>query len=136
MANTLFLEIVTPDKKFFSDDVEMLIVTTPDGEMGVLSGHMPLVAAVSVGSIRIKKGDTWLEASITEGFMKVEQDNTIIFVDTAEWPDEIDANRAMEAAERAKERLQRQLSKIEYTNSRAALQRAMARLKVKNGRGR
>lgn len=132
MENALFLEIVTPDKKFFSDNVETVVLTTPEGEMGVLKGHMPLVTVVSVGSIKILKDGSWLEAFVSEGFMKVEHDKTIIFVDTAEWPDEIDANRAKAAAERATERLQRQLSKIEYTSSQAALQRAMARLKVKS----
>ncbi|MDP4153598.1 MAG: ATP synthase F1 subunit epsilon [Bacillota bacterium] len=134
MANNLYLEIITPNKTFYSDYVETLTLTTPNGEMGVLSGHMPLVAAVSIGVIKIKKDGTWLEAYTSEGFMKIEHDKTIIFVDTAEWPEEIDENRALAAAERARERLQRQLSKVEYINSRAALQRAMSRLKVKSGR--
>lgn len=134
MADKLYLEIITPNKTFFADYVEMLNITTPNGEMGILSGHMPLVAAVSIGIIKIKKGEQSIEAYTSEGFMKIEHNKTIIFVDTAEWPEEIDENRALAAAERAKERLQRQLSKIEYINSRAALQRAMSRLKVKSGR--
>lgn len=132
MANTLYVEIITPVKTFFSDEVETIVLKTPKGEMGVLSGHMPLVAAVSIGPIRIKRDGQWTEACISEGFMKIEHDQAIIFVDTAEWPDEIDENRAMAAAERATERLQMQLSKVDYIKSQAALQRAMSRLQVKH----
>jgi F-type H+-transporting ATPase subunit epsilon len=132
MADTLFLEIVTPEKKFYSDDVETLILNTPEGEIGVLSKHMPMVVAVSIGPIRIKKDGKWLDAVLSEGFMEIVDDKVIIFVDTAEWPEEIDANRAKAAAERAQERLQRQLTNLEMVRSQAALQRAMARLKVNN----
>jgi ATP synthase, F1 epsilon subunit (delta in mitochondria) len=132
MAKKLYLEIVTPNKTFYADDVEIVTLLSTTGEMTILSGHMPMVTGVAIGPIKIKKDGKLIEAFLSEGFMKIEHDKTILFVDTAEWPDEIDANRAKAAAERATERLQRQLSKIEYTNSRAALQRAMARLQVKN----
>ena len=136
MAGTFFLEIVTPDKKFYSDEVQELILQTPEGEIGLLSGHMPMVAAVSIGPIRIKNGDKWLEAFISEGFMEVTREKTVILADTAEWPEEIDANRAKAAEERARERLQRKLSHIEYMQSQAALQRAISRLRVSGDRGR
>jgi F-type H+-transporting ATPase subunit epsilon len=134
MPDMVNLEIITPTKTFFSGDVESLVITTPEGEIGVLSKHMPLVTVVSIGEIRIKINGEWREAAVSEGFMKIEHDKTIIFVDTAEWPEEIDTNRALAAAERARERLQGKLSRIEYTSSSAALQRAMSRLKVKNTR--
>lgn len=130
MASTFYLEIVTPDRKFISGDVEELIVKTPEGEMGVLSGHMPMVVAIAIGPVRIKKDGEWLEAVLSEGFMEVLQDKTIILADTAEWPNEIDINRARAAEERARERLQSKLSRVEYMRSQAALQRALSRLKV------
>ncbi len=130
MASTFYLEIVTPDRKFFSGEVEMLIVKTPEGEMGVLAGHMPMVVAIAIGPIRIKMDGEWLEAFLSEGFMQVMQEKTIVLADTAEWPNEIDINRAKAAEERARERLQCQLSRIEYMRSQAALQRALSRLKV------
>lgn len=130
MASTFSMEIVAPERKFFSGEVEMVILKTPQGEMGVLKGHMPMVVAVDVGPIKIKKDGEWLEAVLTEGFMKVEQDNVIILTDTAEWPNEIDVNRAIAAKQRAEERLQKQLAQVEYVRSKAALARAMARLKV------
>ncbi|MDP4118415.1 MAG: ATP synthase F1 subunit epsilon [Bacillota bacterium] len=131
MAKSFFLEIITPYKKIFADDAEMIIFKTPEGEMAVLSGHMPLVAAVSIGQIRIKKNDEWLEAFVSEGFIKIGGDKTTLIVDTAEWPDEIDVNRANAAAERAREKLQMQLSNKEFATYQAALQRAMVRLKIK-----
>jgi len=130
MAATFNLEIVTPERKFFSGEVETVILKTTEGEMGILKGHMPMVVAVAVGTIRIKKDGEWLEAVLTEGFTEVKQDKTVILTDTAEWPNEIDVNRANEAKQRAEERLQRQLSQVESVRSRAALARALVRLKV------
>lgn len=134
MAATFFLEIVIPDRKFFSGDVEELIVKTPQGEMGVMSGHMPLVAPVSIGPIRILKEGKWQEAFLSAGFIEVMPDKAVILADTAEWPEEIDANRAKAAEERARERLQGKLSHIEYMRSQAALQRALSRLRVSRDR--
>lgn len=132
MASTFNLEIITPERKFYTGDVEMIVLRTPEGEMGILKEHTPMVVAVAIGPIRIKKDGEWLEAVISEGFMEIKQDKTIILADTAEWPDEIDINRAEAAKRRAEERLQRQLSEVEFIRSKAALARAMARLKVKN----
>lgn len=131
MALTFKLEILTPERTFYSDNVEMIIVTTPQGDIGILAGHMPLVAAVAVGRGRIKKENgEWVEAVLTEGFMEVKPDKVIIIADTAEWPHEIDANRAEAARMRAEERLALRKSEEEYTRSQAALARAMARLKA------
>jgi F-type H+-transporting ATPase subunit epsilon len=130
MASTFLLEIVTPERTFFSGNVEMVILKSPEGEIGVLKDHTPMVVAVSIGPVRIKKDGEWLEAVLNEGFMEITQEKTIILVDTAEWPNEIDINRAREAKEIAEERLQRQLSQAEFIRSRSALARAMARLKV------
>lgn len=130
MADTFFLEIVTPGRKFFSGEVEMLILKTPDGEIGILKNHMPMVVAVAIGPIRILKDGEWLEAVLSEGFMEVRQEKTILLADTAEWPNEIDINRAKAAEERARERLQSQLSRMEYMRSQSALQRALSRLKI------
>ena len=130
MESTFSLEIVTPERKFFSGEVEMVVLKTPEGEMGILKGHMPMVVSVAIGPVKIKKDGEWLEAILTEGFMEVRQDKTVILTDTAEWPHEIDINRAEAARLRAEERLQSQLSRIQYIQSQAALKRAMERLKV------
>lgn len=131
MGNTFFLEVVTPERKFFSGEVEMVILKTPEGEIGILKGHTPMISAVAIGPMRIKQNGEWLEAVLNEGFLEIKNDKAIILTDTAEWPHEIDENRAKAAKERAEERLHSQLAKVEHIRSQAALARAMARLKVK-----
>jgi F-type H+-transporting ATPase subunit epsilon len=134
MPGTFYLDIVVPDRKFFSGDVQEIIVKTPGGEIGILKGHMPMVVAISIGSIKIKKDDVWTEAFLSEGFLEVMQDKATILADTAEWPEEIDINRAKAAEERARERLHSKLGNVEHMSSQAALQRAISRLKVSGKR--
>ena len=130
MSSTFYVEILTPERKFFWGDVEAIIVKTPTGEMGILKGHIPMVVFIDTGIIKIKKDDKWIEAVLSEGFMEVKRDRTVLLVDTAEWPDEIDVNRAQAAKRRAEERLLRRMNRTEYIQTKAALARAMARLKV------
>lgn len=124
------LEVVTPEKKFFEGEAEMVVVRTPEGEMGILADHEPALVAVEAGIIKILADGKWQEAAVSQGFMEVTHEKTIALVDTAEWPDEIDVNRAKEAKIRAEERLQQKISQIEYLRTQAALSRALARLKV------
>ncbi|OPZ91362.1 MAG: ATP synthase epsilon chain [Firmicutes bacterium ADurb.Bin419] len=128
MSDEFYLEILTLDRKFFWGNVESLIVKTPSGDMGVLKDHMPLVVIIDIGTVKIKKNGNWIEAVLGQGFMEVKQNKAVILVDTAEWPDEIDINRAKAAKDRAEERMRRQTSQTEYIQSKAALARAMARL--------
>jgi F-type H+-transporting ATPase subunit epsilon len=124
------LEVVTPERKFFEGEAEMVIIKTPEGEMGILADHEPALVAVEAGILKILVDGKWQESAVSQGFMEVTHEKTIALVDTAEWPHEIDANRAQEAKTRAEERLQQKLSQIEYLRSQTALARAMARLKV------
>jgi F-type H+-transporting ATPase subunit epsilon len=127
---SFYVEIMTPERSFFTGEIENLIVKTPEGEMGILTNHTPMVVSVSIGTIKIKQDNEWIEAVLSEGFMEIKNEKTIILVDTAEWPHEIDINRANEAKQRAEERLQRQLSYQEYLSSKSAIARAMERLKI------
>ena len=127
---TFFLEVITPERKFFSGEAEGVIFKSVDGEMGVLAKHAPTVVAVNVGPIKINQQGKWIDALVTEGFAKIIPDKVVILTDTAEYPEEIDINRAQEAKHRAEEKLQKQLSQLEYMRSKAALSRAMARLKI------
>lgn len=128
------LEIITPERKFFEGNVEMVIVDSIDGQLGIMKGHIPMVAPIAIGSVRIKENGDWKEAAINEGFMEVRPDGTTILSHSVEWPEEIDEKRAREAAERARERLRQEISMKEYNQSKAALARAMARMRVKNNR--
>lgn len=127
---TFYLEVITPERKFFSGEAECVIFKSVDGEMGVLAQHAPTVTAINVGPIRINSQGKWIEALVTDGFAKIMPDKVVILTDTAEYPEEIDINRAKAARQRAEERLQKQLSQLEYMRSKAALSRAMARLKI------
>lgn len=131
MASTFYLEILTPERKFFMGEAEIIVIKTPQGEMGIMPNHVPMVVAVDIGPLLIKMDGKWKEAVLTEGFCEITHEKTVLHTDTAEWPEEIDENRAKAAKVRAEERLQRSISKMEFIRSRAAVARAMARLKVK-----
>ncbi len=129
--STFILEVITPERNFFSGEAECVIFKSVDGELGVLAKHAPTVTAVTVGPLRIKGADgKWIEAVVTDGFAKIMPDKVVIMTDTAEYPEEIDINRAKAAKQRAEERLQKQLSQLEYMRSKTALARAMARIKA------
>ena len=130
MYSPFHLEIATPERLFYSGDVEMVIVSTPTGQVGILKNHMPMVLAVTSDPIRLLIDEKWKEASVASGFMEVTKDNVVLFVDSAEWPEEIDVLRAIEAKKRAEERLHFKHSQQEYVQSQAALARAISRLRV------
>ncbi|MFT9496653.1 F0F1 ATP synthase subunit epsilon [Anaerosolibacter sp.] len=130
MASAFQLEIVTPDRKFYEDDVDMVVVRTTAGDLGILKNHMSLVSPLAVGTIKIKKNGEQLEAACAGGFVQVRQDKTTIITDSAEWPEEIDVERAKKAAERAEERLKMKSSELDMVRAQAALERAINRLRV------
>lgn len=130
MQTELYLEVFTPTRVFFSGEVEAVIYDTPKGQLEILKNHSPMVCEVIAGRIQIKQNEKWMIAAVTEGFAEIIDNAVKIFIDTAEWPEEIDINRAIAAKQRAEERLQRQLSWLEYHRTQAALARALVRLKV------
>lgn len=130
MSKTFYLEVITSDKRFFTGDVESLNVRTPEGEIGIMGGHIPMVVAITPSPLKIKRDGDWLIAFISEGFMEVKQDKTIVIADFAEWPNEIDIERAEAAAERARLRLKGHLVPIERIRTKKALHRALMRIKV------
>ncbi|MGQ9525778.1 MAG: F0F1 ATP synthase subunit epsilon [Armatimonadota bacterium] len=124
------LEIVTPDKRVYSSDVESLVVMAHDGYLGVRTGHAPMLARLGIGQIRITEpGGTEVRMACSGGLMEVEPRRTVILADAVERPEEIDVARAEAALERARARLQDR-SSIDVARAEAALQRAMNRLKV------
>jgi F-type H+-transporting ATPase subunit epsilon len=128
--NSFLLEIVTPDRQFFKGDSEGLILHIQDGLYGIEPGHEPAVTAVEAGEIRYKVDGRWQLASVSTGFAEIMPRRVILLVAAAELPEEIDLHRAKAARERAEERLRQQKSLQEYYSSKAALARAMARLRT------
>ena len=74
MGKNFKLDIVTPARKFFSGEVEMVVVKTPEGEIGIMSGHLPMVAAISIGPVKMLINGEWSKAFLSEGFMEVKRD--------------------------------------------------------------
>ncbi len=130
MSKTIELEIITPEKKFYSGPAEGIIMPAIDGQYGVQPGHEPVVTALEPGTVRYCVDGTWNEVVVSMGFAEIMPDYAILLVDTAERPDEIDRARAERALERAEERMRQKQSIQEYYRSKAAIARAMARLKA------
>lgn len=85
MEKLFKLEILTPTGKFFSGESGMIVAKTPRGEIGVMGGHLPMVAAIAIGPMKIFVEGKWLTANLSEGFMAVSREGTVVLVDTAEW---------------------------------------------------
>lgn len=133
MANTFYLEIVTPERTFFTGKALSLILPALDGQQGVLAGHEPMVTAVESGVLEYRTEDgQWHFAAVSRGFAEVMPEYVILLVSTAEHPSEIDEQRARQAMERAERRLHTlPTDREEYGFSQAAFERARARLKAK-----
>jgi len=131
MVDLFALNITTPEKAFYSGNISSLIITTTEGEMGVLAGHMLMVVALAIAPVRFLEEDgIWKEAALSGGFAQIKGSDVQILADSAEWPEEIEINRALEAKKRAEERLHSRLNEVEYMRTRVALQRALNRLEV------
>ena len=128
--STFYLEIITPERQFYIGPAEAIIFPAVDGEMGVYPGHEPVVTAIEPGELKFKTGGEWKPAAVGAGFAEIKPDYVILLVGFAERPEEIDLKRAEAAKQRAEERLRQKQSIHEYYHSKAALARAMARLKT------
>lgn len=130
MAKTFHLDIIASDKYFFSGECERLIFPGIDGSYGVLAGHEPMISCLSSGELRYMCDGEWHSAAVSDGFLEIMPDFVKILADTVERPEDIDRKRAEAAKERAEERLRQKLSIKQYYHTQAALNRAMARLKL------
>ena len=129
--SVFMLEILTPKRQFYRGEVEALTCTLPDGQLTVLKSHRPMLAALEIGSIMIKKGGEWRTAFSSEGFIEVRPDEVLVFAQDCEWPEEIDTVKAEEIRERELEKLRQKQSLSEYHQTQLARSRAVARLQVK-----
>jgi len=127
---TYLLEIVTPDKNFFEGEVEMAIVRTTEGDIGILKDHEPVVAPVSVGAIRVKIDGEFRDAACSGGFLTIDSERVIVITDAAEWADEIDINRAKDSADRAAKRLEESYDELDVLRAKVSMERAMNRIRL------
>src|ERR1022692_2046577 len=132
---TLKLEIVTPEAKIFSDDVDMVTLTGGEGEMGILPQHMPLMTQLVAGEIIAQKGKETIFICVGDGFVQVTGDRVAILTDMAINAENIDEAKAEEAPRRAEVRLAEKITGEEAARVQAALMHATTQLKVKRRRG-
>ncbi|MGA9452899.1 MAG: F0F1 ATP synthase subunit epsilon [Verrucomicrobiia bacterium] len=131
---TLRLEIVTPEAKVFSDDVDMVTLTGLEGEMGILPQHMPLMTQLVAGEIVVNKGKETFFLAVGDGFVQVTGDRVSILTDMAISAENIDEAKAEEARRRAENRLAEKVSDEEAARVHAALTHATTQIKVKRHR--
>jgi F-type H+-transporting ATPase subunit epsilon len=126
------IDLITPEKLVFSDNVDFVVAPTASGEIGILPKHAPLLAQLAPGEIRLTTGDTVRSLAVTGGFIEVRPGSHVeVFAETAEFAEEIDVERANQAAERAKVRLQaHDLTAAEMAEMEQSLGRAILRLKI------
>ncbi len=123
------LEIVSPQRVFYQQDVEMVELNTTEGEIGIYADHIPLTALVAPGIMTITEDEaTTKEAAVLEGFIEILPDKVTVLAQSCEWPDEIDLNRAREAKVRAERRIQSSDGTINQSRAEMALRRALIRI--------
>ena len=131
MPKPFRLMVLTPEREFYNGEAYSVTVNTIAGSIGVLADHIPMVTVLTVGELTIRVGDEVKTAFHSEGFMEVRTDGVIILCQACEWPEEIDAERAQKAEERARKRLSHIESELASSRSKVALMRAITRQKVK-----
>ncbi len=134
----IHLEVITPERKVYEDDVDMVIAPGSEGYLGILPHHAPLLTGLGPGEFRVKKAGTEEILAVFGGFMDVRGDRVVVLTEAAEPAEEIDAQRAQQARERAQEQLSEAgtLSAADEARARAALQRALVRIRVSERRRR
>ncbi len=128
---TLKLEIVTPEAKIYSEDVDMVTLPGVEGEMGIYPMHVPLMTQVVAGEVAVRKGGQDSLLAVGDGFVQITGDRVAILTDMAIKADDIDEAKAEEARKRAEARLSEKLSDEETASVQAALAHSLAQLHVK-----
>lgn len=128
---TIHVSVVTPDGPVYDSEVEMVSARAQSGELGILHGHIPMVAPLQIGAIRLKKGSSSDEVvAVSGGFLEVRPDKVTILAQAAETSDMIDVSRAEEAKNRAETRLQSKQDDVDFKRAELALKRALNRIEV------
>ena len=133
----LQLEIVTPERLAYADEVDMVLVPGIEGELGILPHHSPLVSLLGIGELKIRKGGDEETFAIVGGFLQVRPDKVVVMAETAEIGTEIDLERARRARAEAEKALEGgYVEGADLSAARAELQRALLRIRVAESRRR
>jgi F-type H+-transporting ATPase subunit epsilon len=126
----LHLEIVTPEKRAFTGDVDEVIVPGSEGELGILPHHAPLISTLGHGVLRLKRGGQEEEFAIFGGFLQVRPDRVVVLAETADLASDIDLERAERARREAERVLEGAREPADLEIARSALQRALIRIRL------
>jgi F-type H+-transporting ATPase subunit epsilon len=128
---TLKLEIVTPEAKVYSEDVDMVTLPGVEGEMGIYPLHVPLMTQLAAGEVIARKSGQDFYLAVGDGFVEITGDRVAVMTDMAIKAENIDETKAEEARRRAEARLAEKLGDEEIASVNAALAHSLAQLKVK-----
>jgi len=126
----LSVEIVTPDRIVYNEEIDFIVVPGIEGYLGVLPMHAPIVSGLDIGVLKVIIDGKETKMAISGGFMEVNNDKVVVLADTAERADEVDVMRAKSARERAENRLANRTAEVDAARAEMALRRAMARLRA------
>ncbi|MGN0351552.1 MAG: ATP synthase F1 subunit epsilon [Roseburia sp.] len=129
--NKMFnVEIITPDRIFYTGEASMIEFNTTEGEIGVYPRHIPLTTVLAPGIVTIYEAEKEVQAAVYSGFAEILSDKVTLLAEIAEWPDEIDTNRAEAAKKRAEERLANRTEEIDVKRAEFALRKALIRIDI------
>ena len=127
---TIKVNVVTPDGPVVDAEVEMVSTKAKSGDLGIMAGHIPLVAPLDIAAVRLKNGSENEYVAVSGGFLEVRPDVVTILAQSAEKADTIDLARAQAAKARAEQRLVERQESIDAQRAELALKRAMNRIRV------
>ncbi len=127
---TFHLKVLTVDRSCYDGEVDRIVVRTTQGDVGILPNHVPYTAALGIGGLTVIKDGQKRVAAISGGFVDVSKEETVILARTCEWEDEIDKQRAEQAAERARQTLRKDERNREYDVAELKLRKAVNRIRI------
>ncbi len=129
--NLVDVEIITPDRVFYTGEATMIEFNTTEGEIGVYPNHIALTTVIAPGIVTISTEEEQVKAAVHAGFAEILPDKVTLLAEIAEWPDEIDVKRAQAAEERARERLEKKEANLDVMRAEIALKKALVRQNLK-----
>ncbi len=132
----LNLKVIAPDRTVWEDKVEEIVLPSTTGQLGILSGHAPLLTAIDIGVMRVRPGKEWQTIALMGGFAEVENDEVKVLVNSAEMGDSIDLESArteLESAQSSFEAAEKGDNRLEKNRASQALRKARARFQAAGG---
>jgi F-type H+-transporting ATPase subunit epsilon len=126
----LTLQVISPEKVIFEQDVDSFVVRATDGDVGIRPGHAPLFTSLQAGVMHVKTNGEDTPLAVMGGFLQMQDNKATVLTESAELASTIDAARAKQAKERAEARLMEKTVEVDRVRAEAALERAIVRLRL------